>query len=132
MVGGYSAILEKYILRLHIPVENLLLMQVVQREPNLYQPLPDLLLLEVLLLGGLYVGVHVSAVAVHHNDVEVLVAIDEGVLVGDNVWVRELLEQFDLNELVDLAMNVPGPGTSCMVAFRSFSDISLILTFLIA
>jgi len=49
-----------------------------------------------LLLGDADLAEHVAALAVHHHDAQVALLIDEVVLVGDDVWVAELLQQFQL------------------------------------
>lgn len=89
-----AAIFEEDVLRFEVAVEDLLLMKVEEGEGHLGEPVDDLRLGEAFLVSNFLVNV--ASLAVDHDDVEILLAVEEGVLVGDDVGVAELLEEADL------------------------------------
>lgn len=66
-------------------------MQVEQGEGHLHEPIQDLLFGEVFPLRTLDPRVHVTPIAVGHDDIEVTFPVDEGVLVCHNIGVPDLL-----------------------------------------
>lgn len=91
-------LLEEEVLGLEIPVQDFLVVEVVDGEGDLGEPVEDLRLGEVLalLLHVFDFGVHVAEFAVDHDDAEVALVVGEGVLVGDDVDVPEFLEDLEL------------------------------------
>jgi hypothetical protein len=74
-------------------MQNLSFVQVEQGQRHLGQPVDDLTLREVLTLGLLDPRVDISSIAVDHDQVQILVSVHVGILVGDNICVADLLEQ---------------------------------------
>mmetsp|Transcript_77110 Transcript_77110/g.204722 ORF Transcript_77110/g.204722 Transcript_77110/m.204722 type:complete len:544 (+) Transcript_77110:443-2074(+) len=89
---------EEYVLRLQVPVQDLLCVQSVQRQGDLHEPFQEVLLVGHLLglLRRLQVGVDVPVLAVLHEDAQVSQAVDKRVLVGDDVGVLDASEQLHL------------------------------------
>lgn len=65
----HLAIFQENVLGLHVPMEDLPLVQVEEGERHLNEPVEYLVLAEVLPLGRLDLAVDVAAVAVDHDDV---------------------------------------------------------------
>lgn len=74
-------------------MQNLSFVQVEQGQRHLGQPVDDLTLREVLTLGLLDPRVDISSIAVDHDQVQILVSVHVGILVGDNICVADFLEQ---------------------------------------
>ena len=68
---AYLAVFEEDVLRLHVTVQDLALVQVEEGEGHLGEPVDDLGLCKVLALAlvRLDLRVNVATVAVHHHDV---------------------------------------------------------------
>ena len=79
-------------------MQDLLVVKIIDGQSYLREPVEDLRLSEVpsLLFHLLDLGVHVPQLAVDHHDTKVALVVSEGVLIGDNVDVPELLKDFEL------------------------------------
>ena len=87
------AVFEEYVLCFEIPVQYLLVVEVVECETDLYEPVHDLGLREEFALGLQDPVVHVPAFAVHHHDVQVLLFVQERIFVRNDVRVTQFLKQ---------------------------------------
>ena len=67
------------------------MVQVVECKHDLHEPVQHQVLGVVLAFCVLAPSVEIPALAVHHHDVEVLLAVQKGVLVAYNVGVPQLL-----------------------------------------
>jgi hypothetical protein len=72
-------------------VEDLLVMEVKKGQNKLHQPVQDLAFRERLPLPIFDFSVHVTSVTVKHNQVQILLSVDERVLVGNDVGMPDLL-----------------------------------------
>lgn len=79
-------------------MQNLLIMEVVDGKRDLRDPIEYLRLCEVLalFLHLLDLGVHVSQLAVDHDDAKVALLISEGILVRNDVDMPQLLQYLEL------------------------------------
>jgi len=72
-------------------MENFPLVKVEQGECHLDQVVQDLLLCEVFALRILDLGVHITTLAMDHDNIEELLSVNEGVLISNNVCVPNFL-----------------------------------------
>jgi hypothetical protein len=88
--------LEEEILRFEIAVKNLLVVEVVDGEGGLGEPVEDLRFVKILalFLHEFDLGVHVPRLAIGHDDAEIALLVSEGIFVRDDVDVPQLLQQF--------------------------------------
>lgn len=79
-------------------MQYLLVMQVVYGQCDLRQTIKYLPLCKIfpLLFHLLDAGVHVTELAVNHNDAEVAFLVGEGILIGDNVDMSQFLQYLQL------------------------------------
>ena len=92
----YLAIFQKDVLRLHVPVQDFTLVQVKESQGHLDEPVKNLVLGKVLALGRLDFAVDVSAIAVDHDDVKVLLSINVAVFVRHNIRMPDFLKEANL------------------------------------
>jgi len=96
-----AVIHEEDVLRLEVAVDDVPVVDILERERELQEPLHDLLLRHPLvpLLVVLYKAVHVAARAKGHDEAQLVGRlVDEAVLVAANVRVAQPLEQARLLE----------------------------------
>jgi hypothetical protein len=79
-------------------MQDLLIVEIIDCKSDLGYPIEDLGLIKVLalLLHLLDAGMHVSELTVDHDDAEVALLVGEGVFIGDDIDVPELLEDLEL------------------------------------
>lgn len=79
-------------------MEYFLVVEIVDGECDLCEPVEYLGLSEVFafFLHVFDFGVHVTELAVYHDDAEVALVIGEGILVGDDVDVAQFLQNLEL------------------------------------
>ena len=107
---------EENVLRFQVSVQNFPIVNVLQRQANLDEPLTDLILREsspqlLLLRDSL---VHVAAVGVVHHDAEIsagvrgrgVLSVHEGFSVGDYVGMAQLAQQVNFVEGVQFLLAV--------------------------
>jgi len=75
-------------------VDDLTLVEIVQRESDLTQPVPQLILFEWLFPLS-YFRVQISTFTPLHNYAQITIFVNEGVVVGDNAGVPQFLQQLD-------------------------------------
>ena len=96
VVVTYFAILQKYVLCLHVTMEYFALVQVEEGEGHLNEPIKYLILAKILAFGCLNLAVNVAAVAVHHHYIQELLAVHIAVLVGHNIRMSYFLKETHL------------------------------------
>ena len=89
---------------LHVSMQNLTLVQVEKRQRHLNQPVEDLVLRKVLSLARFDLAVDVSAIAVDHHYVQVLLSVHITIFVRHDVRMSNFLKQSNLKK-VEKVMN---------------------------
>jgi hypothetical protein len=70
-------------------------MEVEKSQRHLDQPVDDQILREILALGVLDFGVNITAIAVDHNDIQILFPIDVRVFIRYDICVSDFLQESD-------------------------------------